>query len=302
MSNYHIPVLKSQSIDFLIKDRSGIYIDATFGGGGYTKEILSRLNSRGNLYAFDVDLDAKKESEKITNNNFYFINDNFSNIKENLEKLNIKHVDGIVADLGVSSYQIDTPNRGFSYRFESELDMRMNSLQKKSAYEVINKYKKEKLISIFNEYGELSNSKKIARVILEHRTIQPIKNTKKFLEILRPLVPSKKLNKTLSKIFQSIRIEVNDEIDNLKKLLLLSKDVLKTQSRLVILSYHSLEDRLVKRFLNTGNFKNIYNRDNFGNILRPFNPVTKKAIKASQEEIEFNNRCRSVRLRVGEKI
>ena len=257
MSNdeYHIPVLLHAAVDGLVQNSEGVYVDVTFGGGGHSKEILSRLN-KGKLIGFDQDKDAERNI--IDDERFIFVPQNFCYLKNNLKVLRHELVDGVLADLGVSSYQFNTPERGFSYRFEAKLDMRMNSKSSLSAEEVINNYLEEDLARIFKIYGELREGKRLARRIIERRSNGEIKSINELLEVASGLVQRNKTNQFLSKIFQAIRIEVNEEMEVLKKLLKQGTEVVKPGGRFVVITYHSLEDRLVKNFFRSGNFEGIY--------------------------------------------
>lgn len=297
--SYHKTVLLNEAVEQLITDVNGVYVDATFGGGGHSKLILDKLSKKGKLFAFDKDKDAIKN--KINDKRFYLINQDFRYMKYFLFEKNITKVNGILADLGISSHQIDSPNRGFSYKKESKLDMRMNISNKLSAYEVVNKYPLKELIRIFKEYGEIEKADKLAKEIILNRK-KEIKNTTDLVSVLEKFIPKKKKNKFLSKIFQAIRIEVNDELSSLMELLNQSKELIIEGGRMVIISYHSLEDRIVKRFIKSGNFSGKIEKDLYGNILRPFVQVNKKVIVPSIEEIKNNKRARSAKMRVAKKI
>jgi len=302
MSNtqtYHQSVLLEQSVNGLAIRPDGIYVDVTFGGGGHSREILKRLDKNGKLIAFDQDQDALVNT--IDDSRFILINENFRHIKRFLRFHEIRKVDGILADLGISSHQIDVAERGFSTRFDADLDMRMNQRSHLSAFEVINQYEEKQLKHILSEYGELKNAPKIAYTIVNERKSQPIKNSKQVKEILEKFIPPHKSNKILAQIYQAIRIEVNQEIEVLKEFLLQSVDLLQPKGRLSIISYHSLEDRLVKRFMRNGMFEGEPERDFFGNYTVPFR-VIEKLIVPSEQEIAENNRARSAKLRIAEKI
>lgn len=300
MSNteYHNPVLLKESVDGLNINPDGIYVDVTFGGGGHSREILSRLGEKGKLIAFDQDQDALKNS--IDDPRFLLINENFRHIKRFLRFHNIREVDGILADLGVSSHQFDVAERGFSTRFEADLDMRMSQTSALSAYEVINEYDEKSLRHILATYGELSNAGAMAHVIISQREIEPIKNSERLKEVLARFLPAHKSNKILAQIYQAIRIEVNQEIEVLKEFLEQSLDILKPEGRLSVISYHSLEDRLVKRYMRNGMFEGEPEKDMFGNFEVPFKLVNKLIIPSNQE-IAMNNRARSAKLRIAEK-
>ncbi|MSP85160.1 MAG: 16S rRNA (cytosine(1402)-N(4))-methyltransferase RsmH [Flavobacteriaceae bacterium] len=295
---YHNPVLLKESVNGLNIKLDGIYVDVTFGGGGHSKEILSRLGSKGRLYAFDQDEDALANS--IDDERFVLINENFRFIKRFLRLHNVKSVDGILGDLGVSSHQFDVAERGFSTRFEGELDMRMSQKQDLNAYKVINDYDEANLRRVFLDYGELKNAPVIARVIIEAREEDPIKNTEQLKIVLRRFLPAHKSHKILAQIYQAIRIEVNQEMDVLKQFLEQSLEILNPGGRLSVISYHSLEDRLVKRLMKNGMFEGEPERDFFGNFSVPFKTIGKLIVPDFQE-IKINNRSRSAKLRIAEK-
>jgi 16S rRNA (cytosine1402-N4)-methyltransferase len=295
---YHNPVLLKETVDGLNIRPDGIYVDVTFGGGGHSREIMSRLGANGKLFAFDQDLDALNNT--IDDERFTLINENFRFIKRFLRFHGIKQVDGILADLGVSSHQFDVAERGFSTRFEAELDMRMNQKGELSAYHVINDYDEAALKSVLLEFGELKNGGAMANVIVNARKDAPIKNSEQLKQILSKFLPGHKSNKILAQIYQAIRIEVNQEMEALKEFLTQSLEILKPEGRLSVISYHSLEDRLVKRFVKNGMFEGEPERDFFGNFEVPFKTI-EKLIVPSNEEIAINNRARSAKLRVAEK-
>jgi 16S rRNA (cytosine1402-N4)-methyltransferase len=294
--SYHNPVLLFESVDGLAIDPNGIYVDVTFGGGGHSREILKRLNAEGKLFAFDQDEDALQNT--INDDRFVLIQENFRHIKRFLRLYGVKKVDGILADLGVSSHQFDEASRGFSTRFDADLDMRMSKKEGLSAYEVINSYSEEALSSMFFQYGELRNSKAIAKEIVSARADKEIKTSFDLKEVLRRFLPKPKEHKILAQIFQAIRIEVNQEMEVLKEFLLQAPELLKEDGRLSVISYHSLEDRLVKRFLQNGLFEGEPEKDFYGNINVPFKKAGKLIIPSSQE-IKENNRARSAKLRIG---
>ncbi len=296
---YHNPVLLKDSVDGLNIKPDGIYVDVTFGGGGHSKEILSRLGPDGKLFAFDQDEDALENT--IKDDRFVLINENFRFIKRFLRFYNIKNVDGILADLGVSSHQFDVAERGFSTRFDAELDMRMSQKNDLNAYRVVNEYDEANLRRVFLDYGELKNAPAIARVILEARELQPIKNTEQLKTVLSRFLPAHKSHKILAQMYQAIRIEVNQEMDVLKEFLVQSLEILNSGGRLSVISYHSLEDRLAKRFMKNGMFEGEPERDFFGNFSVPFKTVG-KLIVPDANEIRVNNRARSAKLRIAEKI
>ena len=292
---YHNPVLLHESIDALAIKKDGVYVDVTFGGGGHSREILSRLGATGKLIAFDQDLDAKRN--KINDNRFILIEENFRYIGRFLKFYGVKKVDGILADLGVSSHQFDEAERGFSIRFDGELDMRMNQSSKTSAKKIINTYSEEMLANILFMYGELRNARAIAHTIVEARTDGVIETSFQLRKLLQKYLPKAKEHKILAQIFQAIRIEVNEELEVLKEFLIQTPDLLKPEGRLSIISYHSLEDRLVKRFIRTGLFNGEPEKDFFGNIDVPLMKVG-KLIVPEKSEINSNNRARSAKLRV----
>lgn len=295
---YHNPVLLKETVDGLNINPDGIYVDVTFGGGGHSKEILSRLGPKGKLFAFDQDTDALANA--LDDPRFTLINENFRYIKRFLRFNGVKQVDGILGDLGVSSHQFDVAERGFSTRFEAELDMRMNQNGELSAYHVVNEYDEQELKNIFAEYGELTNARAIARTIVEARSLEPIKNSEQLKTVLARFLPAHKSNKILAQIYQAIRIEVNQEIEVLKEFLIQSLELLNPEGRLSIISYHSLEDRLVKRFMKNGMFEGEPEKDFFGRFEVPFKNIG-KLIVPSEEEIKINNRARSAKLRIAEK-
>jgi 16S rRNA (cytosine1402-N4)-methyltransferase len=296
---YHNPVLLQASVDGLNIKPDGVYVDVTFGGGGHSKEILSRLGPNGKLFAFDQDEDALANA--LPDERFTLINENFRFIKRFLRFYGLKSVDGILADLGVSSHQFDVAERGFSTRFDAGLDMRMSQKNDLNAYRVVNEYDEADLKRVFLDYGELKNAAVLARTIVEAREVQPIKTTDELKEVLAKYLPERVRNKILAQIYQAIRIEVNQEMDVLKEFLEQSLEVLKPGGRLSVISYHSLEDRLVKRFVKNGMFEGEPERDFFGNFSVPFKTIG-KLIVPDKEEIKLNNRARSAKLRIAEKI
>ena len=296
--SYHDPVLLFESVDGLKIKPDGIYVDVTFGGGGHSKEILKRLGEKGRLFAFDQDTDALRN--KIQDERFVLINENFRFISRFLRFYGVKKVDGILADLGVSSHQFDSAARGFFTRFDAELDMRMNVSESVSAYEVVNEYQEEELAQVLFQYGELRNSRALSREIVKARKYSPIKTSFQLKEVLQRFLPKPKEHKILAQIFQAIRIEVNQEMQVLKEFLLQTPDLLNETGRLSVISYHSLEDRLVKRFIQSGLFEGEAEKDFYGNVSVPFKKVG-KLILPSAEEIKKNNRARSAKLRIAEK-
>ena len=295
---YHNPVLLHASVDGLNIKPDGVYVDVTFGGGGHSREILRRLGPEGKLFAFDQDEDALANA--IDDERFTLINENFRFIKRFLRFYGVKSVDGILGDLGVSSHQFDVPERGFSTRFDASLDMRMSQKNDLNAYRVVNEYDEANLRRVFLDYGELKNAPVLARTIIEARELNPIKTTDKLKEVLARHLPERVRNKILAQIYQAIRIEVNQEMDVLKEFLEQSLEVLNPEGRLSVISYHSLEDRLVKRFMKNGMFEGEPERDFFGNFSVPFKTVGKLIVPDSNE-IKENNRARSAKLRIAEK-
>jgi 16S rRNA (cytosine1402-N4)-methyltransferase len=298
--NYHKSVLLKECIDALAIKPEGTYIDVTFGGGGHSKAILEKL-SGGKLFSFDQDDDAAKEAAKIEHSSFTFIKANFRYIKKYLKLYGIEKVDGILADLGVSSHQFDTGERGFSYRFDGPLDMRMDRNVKNTAEKVINSYTQEQLETIFYRYGEVTNAKKLVELLIAERTNQEIVSTEQLKAIVAPLVPPKFQMKYLSQVFQALRIEVNEELKVLEEFLLQSPDLLNKEGRLAIITFHSLEDRLVKNFFNNGKFEGEVEKDIYGNDLKPLANINRKAIVAAEQEIKDNIRARSAKLRIAKK-
>ena len=298
-SDYHLPVLLKESINGLKIDDEGIYVDATFGGGGHSLEILKSLSKKGRLVSFDQDPDSINNSYEESN--FYFVNENFKYMKRFLKNLGFSKVNGILADLGVSSFQINTPARGFSYRYDAALDMRMNKNNTLDAMKVINSYNHENLSKILFEYGDIKNSKKISEQIIKARTLNKINTTFDLNKILKPLYPERYLNKNLSRIYQAIRIEVNKELDVLKSFLEQTSELLLPGGRLCVISYHSLEDRMVKRYITNGNFSTTAEKDLYGNFSVPFKKIG-KMIQPSAVELKENIRSRSAKLRIAEKI
>jgi 16S rRNA (cytosine1402-N4)-methyltransferase len=295
---YHNPVLLHPTVDGLDIKPDGIYVDVTFGGGGHSKEILSRLGPSGKLFAFDQDEDALANA--LPDERFTLINENFRFIKRFLRFYGVKEVDGILGDLGVSSHQFDVPERGFSTRFDAGLDMRMSQKNDLNAYRVVNEYDDANLRRVFFDYGELKNAPALARTIIEAREHQLIKTTDELKEVLAKYLPERVRNKILAQIYQAIRIEVNQEMDVLKEFLEQSLEILKPGGRLSVISYHSLEDRLVKRFIKNGMFEGEPERDFYGNFSVPFKTIG-KLIVPDNEEIKINNRARSAKLRIAEK-
>ncbi|MCW5520065.1 16S rRNA (cytosine(1402)-N(4))-methyltransferase RsmH [Aureitalea sp. L0-47] len=296
---YHKPVLLHETVDGLNIQPNGVYVDVTFGGGGHSKEILQRLGTEGKLIAFDQDTDALENA--IDDPRFLLINENFRFLKRFLRFYGYTQVDGILGDFGVSSHQFDVAERGFSTRFQADLDMRMNTKSDFSAYDVINTYEQQRLKQVLYSYGELRSSAGMARVIVEARQQQPIKTSEELKKALGRFLPKHRENKILAQVFQAIRIEVNQELEALKEFLLQTADVLKPGGRLSLISYHSLEDRLVKRYMRNGLFEGEPEKDVFGRVEVPFKPVGKFIIP-SEEEISENPRARSAKLRIAEKL
>jgi len=295
---YHNPVLLKETVDGLNIDPDGIYVDVTFGGGGHAREILSRLGPKGKLFAFDQDLDAAANA--IDDSRFQLIQQNFRFIKRFLRFYQVNQVDGILADLGVSSHQFDVPERGFSTRFEGALDMRMNQENPLTAFQVVNQYSESDLKSILSMYGELNSAAAMAQAIVKARADKPIENTEDLKQVLLRFLPAHKNHKVLAQIYQAIRIEVNQEMEVLKEFLQESLDILKPKGRLSVISYHSLEDRLVKRFMRNGLFEGEPEKDFYGHFSVPFKIIEKLKVPTTQE-ITLNNRARSAKLRVAEK-
>ncbi|MCF4102338.1 16S rRNA (cytosine(1402)-N(4))-methyltransferase RsmH [Gillisia sp. M10.2A] len=296
---YHNPVLLKESVDGLNIKPDGVYVDVTFGGGGHSREILSRLGEKGKLYAFDQDQDALRNA--IDDPRFTLINENFRYIKRFLRFHGVKQVDGILGDFGVSSHQFNEAERGFSTRFEAKLDMRMSQKSSLSAYDVINEYDHEQLKKMFYEYADLRNAPKIAAAIVSAREEAPLESSDQLKEVLKPFLFKEKEHKILAQIYQAIRIEVNQEIEALKEFLLQTQDLLKKGGRLSLISYHSLEDRLVKRYIRSGLFEGEPEKDFFGNIDVPFKKVGGLIVPSAQEIYE-NNRARSAKLRIAKKL
>lgn len=297
---YHNPVLLHESIDALSLKPAGVYVDVTFGGGGHTREILKRLGPDGKVVGFDQDPDAEKN--KPDDKRFLFVRQNFRFMKNFLKLHKLTEVDGILADLGVSSHQFDVPERGFSTRFEGPLDMRMNPSSGKTAAEIINTYKEEDLRMILAVYGELERPFAIAKAIVEARDKEKIMTSEQLKNVVRRFTDSWKENQFYAKLYQALRIEVNQELDVLKEFLKQSEEMLKPGGRLVVISYHSLEDRLVKNFMRSGKFEGEGEKDFYGNLLVPFKLITKKPVLPREKEIEENNRARSARMRIAEKL
>lgn len=296
---YHTPVLLKESVDGLRIKPDGIYVDVTFGGGGHSREIIKNIKT-GKLVGFDQDDDAMPNL--IEDDRFIFVNHNFRFLKNFLRYHKIDKVDGVLADLGVSSHHFDDPERGFSFRFDGDLDMRMNRSAQVSAKNVVNEYEEAELARIFWEYGELKNSRKLARAIVDKRSDKNLVTIKDLTETLMPFLPKHAEHKFLAKVFQALRIEVNREMDFLKDMLLQTIDVIKPGGRLVVITYHSLEDRIVKNFIKNGKFKGEVEKDFYGNAEVPFEAVNRKIIVPTEEEIKENNRARSAKLRIAKRL
>ena len=296
---YHIPVLLKESVDGMHINPQGIYVDATFGGGGHSKEILSRLTKGGHLFSFDQDEDAEKNI--VNNPCFTFVRSNFCYLKNWMRYHGIEKIDGLLADLGVSSHHFDAQDRGFSFRFESKLDMRMNRRAGATAADILNTYNEEKLADLFYLYGELKNSRKLASIVVKSRATKQIDTTGEFMEVIKPLFERDREKKEMAKVFQALRIEVNHEMDTLKEMLYAATELLKPGGRLVVLTYHSLEDRMVKNLIKAGNIEGKVKEDFFGNRETPLKAINNKVIIPGNEEQQQNPRSRSAKLRIAEK-
>ena len=303
---YHVPVLLRESVDGLNIHPDGIYIDVTFGGGGHSREILSRLSKKGHLYSFDQDADAEQNICEIGSNgekpeNFTFVRSNFRYLSNWLRYYGVEQIDGLLGDLGVSSHHFDDEQRGFSFRFDAPLDMRMNKRAGKTAADILREYDEEKLANMFYLYGELKNSHKIAATIVNSRSTTPILTTKDFQAVVEPLFKREREKKEMAKLFQALRIEVNQEMAALKEMLNSASEVLKPGGRLSIITYHSLEDRIVKNMMKSGNIEGKVEQDFFGRINSPFKLINNKVIVPDENEQESNPRSRSAKLRIAEK-
>lgn len=296
---YHVPVLLEESIDGLNLKKGGIYVDVTFGGGGHSKEILRRMDKSCKLYSFDQDEDAERNI--VHDERFTFVRSNFRYLKNFLKYYGVEEVDGILADLGVSSHHFDDSERGFSFRFDGKLDMRMNKRAGMTASDILNNYEEEKLADIFYLYGELKNSRKLASVIVKRRSIKPFDTIGDFLETVKPLYGKEREKKEMAKVFQALRIEVNQEMEALKEMLYSATEMLKPGGRLSVITYHSLEDRMVKNIMKTGNIEGKMEQDFFGNVKTPYKTINNKVIVPDDDEIETNPRSRSAKLRIAEK-
>ena len=315
---YHVPVLLKESVDGLNIKPGGIYVDVTFGGGGHSREILSRIDTKGHLFSFDQDADAENnifESEDNDINNtdtqkarrfvddsrFTFVRSNFRYLKNGMQYYGIEHIDGLLADLGVSSHHFDDESRGFSFRFDAPLDMRMNKRAGKTAAEIINEYDEEQLADLFYLYGELKNSRRIAATLVAARKQAFIASTSDFIRAVEPLFSREREKKDMAKLFQALRIEVNHEMTALKEMLTSATALLTHGGRLSIITYHSLEDRIVKNVMKTGNIERKVNQDFFGRIESPYKLINNKVITPSEDELSINSRSRSAKLRIAER-
>ncbi len=298
MRDYHEPVMLRAAIDALAIAPGGNYVDATFGGGGHSRLLLQHLDNNGRLYGFDQDADA--EANAPDDDRFVFVPHNFRFLKRFLKLYGLREVDGILADLGVSSFQLDEARRGFSFRFSAPLDMRMNQAAKRSAAEVLNTYDAAALQDLFSRYGEVRNARSLAKRIVESRDLRPLERIEDFVQLLEPLIRGQR-NRYLAQVFQALRIEVNDEMEALSEFLAQALDLLPEGGRLVVITYHSVEDRLVKNFLKTGNPEGRVQKDFYGKIFRPFRLIHKKALTPEPEEVARNPRARSAKMRVGER-
>ena len=301
-NTYHTSVLLHECIDGLHIDPAGTYVDVTFGGGGHSKAILAKLGPKGRLFSFDQDPDAWEQAEKIDDERLTLITANFRHIEKYLRLHRVKQVDGILADFGVSSFQLDAPERGFSIRFDGPLDMRMGPSASMTAAELLNSYSADELQRILGMYGEVKNARTLAQAIIQARTRKALETTQEFKEILNKLAPKHREFKYFAQVFQAIRIEVNQELAVIEEFLAQAPAVLKPEGRLVIMSFHSLEDRLVKNFIKAGNVQGKEDKDLFGVVHRPFESVIRKPVTASEEELKLNPRSRSAKLRIASKL
>ena len=299
---YHVPVLLKESVDGLNIGKGGCYVDVTFGGGGHSREILSRLDADGHLYSFDQDADAEKNAEGFDEDKFTFVRSNFRFLKNFLKYHGVEQIDGLLADLGVSSHHFDDSERGFSFRFEGKLDMRMNQRAGKTASDVVNTYDEKQLADVFYLYGELKQSRKIASAIVKARQKAKIETIGDFLEVVKPFFRNEREKKELAKVFQALRIEVNHEMAALHEMLRGATEMLKPGGRLVVITYHSLEDRIVKNLMKTGNVEGREEKDFFGKVNTPYRLVNRSVIVPEEEELLRNPRSRSAKLRIAEKI
>ena len=296
---YHVPVLLQESVDGLDIKPDGIYVDVTFGGGGHSREILSRIGENGHLYSFDQDEDAEKNI--LNDNRFTFVRSNFRYLRNWMRYYGVDHIDGLLADLGVSSHHFDDETRGFSFRFDAPLDMRMNKRSGMTAAEILNNYDEEQLADIFYIYGELKNARKVASAIIKARSSKAIETTGDLMQITESLFPREREKKETAKLFQALRIEVNHEMEALKEMLYGAQEVLREGGRLSVITYHSLEDRIVKNIMKAGNAEGKVNQDFFGRTVAPFRQISNKVIVPSEEEQLRNPRSRSAKLRIAER-
>lgn len=296
---YHVPVLLHESIEGMNLHPKGIYVDVTFGGGGHSKEILRQMDKESRLFSFDQDPDAEKNI--VNDQRFTFVRSNFRYLHNFLRYYGVEQVDAILADLGVSSHHFDDSERGFSFRFDGKLDMRMNKRAGITAAEIVNTYDEEKLANVFYLYGELKNSRKLAAVLVKARNVKPVETIGEFIEIIKPLYGKEREKKELAKVFQALRIEVNQEMEALKEMLYAATEALKPGGRLVVITYHSLEDRMVKNIMKTGNVEGKAEQDFFGNVQTPFKLINNKVITPCEDEVQRNPRSRSAKLRIAEK-
>ena len=299
---YHVPVLLKESVDGLNIGKGGCFVDVTFGGGGHSREILARLDANGHLYSFDQDADAERNAEGMDERKFTFVRSNFRFLKNFLKYHGVEQIDGLLADLGVSSHHFDDSERGFSFRFEGKLDMRMNQRAGKTAADVVNTYDERQLADVFYLYGELKQSRKLAAAIVKARQTKTVVTIEDFLEVVKPFFRNEREKKELAKVFQALRIEVNHEMDALRDMLKGATELLKPGGRLVVITYHSLEDRIVKNLMKTGNVEGKEDKDFFGKVNTPFRLVNRQVIVPSDEEMVRNPRSRSAKLRIAEKI
>ena len=300
MTKYHTPALLGETLDGLLTNRDGVYVDVTYGGGGHTVAILNQLSEKAKVLAFDQDPDA--EANLVDDERLIFVNQNFQYLKQFLKLYRLLPVDGVIADLGVSFHQFDQPNRGFSFRFEGPLDMRMDKKRKLTAAVILNEYAHEDLANMFRTYGELKNAGRLAAEIVNARSRRPFETIAHLKEVLGSFAPAHKQHKFFAQVFQAIRIEVNEEMKVLELFLEQAVEVLKPGGRLAVITYHSLEDRLVKNFMRVGNSKGVVRKDFYGHLIRPLNPVNRKPIQPGNEELALNNRSRSAKLRIAEKV
>lgn len=300
IEGYHVPVMLNECLDGLNINPEGIYVDVTFGGGGHSSNIIKRLGENGHLYGFDQDADSERNI--IDDRRFTFVRSNFRYLANFMKYYGVGHIDGVLADLGVSSHHLDDEKRGFSFRFDGELDMRMNYRDGITAADVVNDYDEERLADVFYLYGEMKNSRKIASAIVRSRESKAVRTVSDLLDIVRPFMPPTAEKKELARLFQALRIEVNSEMDALKEMLEATVALLNPGGRLVVMTYHSLEDRIVKNFMKTGNVNGKVEQDMFGRCSTPFRLVNNKVIVPSEEELERNPRSRSAKLRIAEKI